>query len=265
MPDHHLKIIASSIDQLQNLPVFDVHIQPESGNERHTFHVAHRFDPQAGKLQLTSEPDITIDSGRAHVRQTDFHPFRLESVFTTVFPEADQDVLLIVSQEAVVRERSGTKKADFIYSISVTSKHEVGQLKPGIPVAIAVERNSRDDPDQTQPAFLSSSTAKQQFYVLVSPFGERRINDRAKVTIEAGDHLDQHEILTLSEGNKGEIPKRDILDDGTGVLITASGLKSQRNYLVNVQADGDKNYSALATTKVGPWYDTQRKLATGET
>ena len=221
-----------------------------AGSERHSQH-AH------SRINLTSAPIVL--GGHVPVTETNYDPKGDSSTFEFITTEFVSRYEFLIQQPIDV----------FLHSI-VRVIAETRIIAKG-PERIPEQLQTMPTAILDAPLILAPDKPKQEFLLLVDPFGGQRIKERAILTFRFAD---EREIGTpaivphvFNRSGSGRI-----LDDGTGAVFVVTGLKEQRNYFLELDIDGDGDGKGgskptwQATTKTGPHYDDFRKgtiLATG--
>ena len=197
-------------------------------------------------LRLTDKP--TVLGGALPIVATKYDPRSDSNEFTLPTTKFTSQYVLQVRQPIeVFRTGLGGFKAVAESRIVVTGpEHQPTELDE-MPTAVP-----------NAPLILAPDKAKQQFQLLVDPFGGQAIKSRAVVEVAYADIRETGKLFVIPRD--ATVPgSGQILEDGTGAVFTVTGLKPQRNYAVALQVDGDATHEWQATTKTGPFYDSKRK------
>lgn len=211
-----------------------------------------------GRIFLTNNP--TVLGGYFPVVQSSYSPFDDSSAFQFRTTEFQERYEFIIRQPIDVWAHQGAKKivAESRMVVKGPERHP-GKLD-FMPTTI-VDRQQRPDdvpfPFSGPPLIFAANKPKQEFQLLVDPFGGQSIKKTARIEIGYADSREPGKLLIVPE--VANLPGSGfILADGTGAVFLVTGLQPQRNYTLVLDVDGTKKYTWQATTKTGPYYDDFR-------
>lgn len=208
------------------------------------------------RINLTSDPIVL--GGHVPVRKTNYDP------------KGDSSTFEFTTDKFISRYEFLTKQPIdlFLHSLTrVIAETRIIAKGPGripkqldvMPTAVVDQRHldalSRFS---GPPLILAADKPKQEFQLLVDPFGGEAVKKTARVEIGYADSREPGKLLIVPQ--VANLPGSGfILDDGTGAVFVVTGLKPQRNYEIVLDVDGTKKYTWQATTKTGPYFDDFRK------
>lgn len=212
-------------------------------------HVTHGH----GRIQLTDTPIVFGGS----LISTTYNPFENESTFTIETNEFQPEYKLRVQQPLTVWLHSPTV---VVAETQINIKGPERQPKKlGVMPTAVVDREHRSGGKSLAGPQLmwAPDSTKQEFQLLVDPFGGQIVKKTATVSVSFADEREIGQLLIIPHVANRPGSGR-ILDDGTGAVFVVQGLQSQRNYKIQLDVDGTLTFNWQATTKTGPFFDDLR-------
>ena len=210
-----------------------------------------------GRILLTDNPVVL--GGHFPVRTTSYNPFGDISAFEFATTEFVPRYEFLIKQPIDVWLH-GTTGVIAETRIVAKGPDRIPEQLDVMPTAIVDRFDGRF---AGPPLILAPNEPKQEFQLLVDPFGGEAITKTARVEISYADRREPGILLIVPY--EASLPGSGlILGDGTGAVFVATGLKTQRNYVIELDVDGEKKYKWQATTKTGTYFDQFRKRLTNE-
>lgn len=196
-----------------------------------------------GKILLMANPVVL--GGHVPVRKANHNPFDSSSTFEFITTEFVSRYEFLIQQPIDVWLHSTTA---VIAETRIVAKgpERIPEQLDAMPTGVF-----------GKPLFLAPDKPKQEFQLLVDPFGGQSIVETARVEIAYADRREPGGPVIVP--HVANLPGSGrILDDGTGAVFVTTGIKPGRNYEIELDADS-KKFTWQATTKTGPYYDRFRR------